>query len=73
MEKYKVIYLKEKMNNVKVLNYVPNKEVYGYIVYIRKNSYMWYILSFVPCFPICMKEQYIIFQEPIYDIHFAPF
>jgi hypothetical protein len=73
MEKYKVIYLKEKMNNVKVLNYVPKKEIYGYIVHIRKNSYMWYILSLVPCFPICIKEQCIIFQEPIYDIHFAPF
>jgi hypothetical protein len=73
MERYKFIYMKKKMKNVKVLNYKENSEIYGYIVYIRRNSCIWFFLSLVPCFPICMKEQCIIFQEPIYDPNFAPF
>lgn len=73
MEKYKVIYMKEKMENVKVINYQENSRIYGYIVHIRKKSYIWFLLALVPCFPICIKEQCIIFQEPIYDANFAPF
>lgn len=73
MERYKVIYVKEKMKNVKVINYRENSRTYGYIVYIRKKSCMWFFLSLIPCLPICIKEQCIIFQEPIYDVNFAPF
>ena len=73
MEKYKVIYMKDKMENVKVINYEENLKIYGYIVHIRKKSYIWFFLALIPCFPICIKEQCIIFQEPIYDANFAPF
>lgn len=68
-----MFYLKDKLSNVRVLNYVPNKEIYGYIVYVRKGSKLWYFLSFFICLPICIKEQCVIYQEPIYTNDFAPF
>lgn len=73
MEKYRVMYVSDKMENVKVLNYKEHEKIHGYIVYVRKNSCVWFFLSLIPCFPICMKEQCIIFQEPIYDVNFTPF
>lgn len=73
MSKYKILYSKEKVDNAKVFNIIPEKEIQGYIVYVRESSFLWCLLSFIPCFPICIKENCIIYQEPIYDDNFAPF
>jgi hypothetical protein len=73
MVKYEIMYSKEKLKNVKEVNYIPNQKIYGYLVYQLKNSNLWCWLSFIPCLPICIKEQCIVYQEPIYENIFDSF